>query len=86
MPLVFFGVNLANMLPYLINLFKFFHLTILVVGLNEICCKEGKIWLQQNLTDQNPAEELVKKGVPRTDIILGLQAPYKRAYTDYGVA
>jgi hypothetical protein len=26
------------MLPYLINLFKFFHLTILVVGLNEICC------------------------------------------------
>jgi hypothetical protein len=48
--------------------------------------KEGKIWLQQNLTDQNPAEELVKKGVPRTDIILGLQAPYKRAYTDYGVA
>ena len=48
--------------------------------------KEGKIWLQQNLTDQNPAEELVKKGVPRTDIILGLQAPYKRIYTDYGVA
>ncbi|MGL5034800.1 MAG: element excision factor XisI family protein, partial [Microcystaceae cyanobacterium] len=28
----------------------------------------------------------VKKGVPKTDIILGLQAPYKRAYTDYGVA
>jgi hypothetical protein len=48
--------------------------------------KDGKIWLQQNLTDQNPAEELVKKGVPRTDIILGLQAPYKRVYTDYGVA
>lgn len=48
--------------------------------------KDEKIWLQQNSTDQNPAEELVKKGVPRTDIILGLQAPYKRPYTDYGVA
>jgi hypothetical protein len=25
-------------------------------------------------------------GVPREDIILGLQPPYKRQYTDYGVA
>ncbi|MBD2492795.1 XisI protein [Nostoc sp. FACHB-280] len=48
--------------------------------------KNGKIWLQQNLTDQNPAEELVKMGVPRDDIVLGLQPPYKRQYTDYGVA
>ena len=48
--------------------------------------KDGKIWLQQNLTDQNPAEELVVMGVPREDIVLGLQPPYKRPYTDYGVA
>ncbi len=48
--------------------------------------KDGKIWLQQNLTDQDPAVELVKMGVPREDIILGLQPPYKRQYTDYGVA
>lgn len=48
--------------------------------------KDGKIWLQQNLTDQNPAEELVKMGVQREDIVLGLQPPYKRQYTDYGVA
>jgi len=25
-------------------------------------------------------------GVPREDIVLGLQPPYKRPYTDYGVA
>jgi hypothetical protein len=48
--------------------------------------KDGKIWLQQNMTDQDPAEELVEMGVPREDIILGLQPPYKRPYTDYGVA
>jgi XisI protein len=48
--------------------------------------KDGKIWLQQNLTDQNPAEELVAMGVPREDIVLGLQPPYKRQYTEYGVA
>lgn len=48
--------------------------------------KDGKIWLQQNLTDLNPAEELVEMRIPREDIVLGLQAPYKRQYTDYGVA
>lgn len=48
--------------------------------------KDGRIWLQQNLTDQNPAEELVEMGVPREDIVLGLQPPYKRQYTDYGAA
>ncbi|WNZ45383.1 XisI protein [Leptolyngbya boryana CZ1] len=48
--------------------------------------KNEKIWIQQNLTDQNPAEELIKMGVPREDIVLGLQPPYKRPYTDYGVA
>jgi len=48
--------------------------------------KEGKIWLQENLTELNPAEDLVEMGVPREDIILGLQPPYKRPYTDYGVA
>ncbi len=48
--------------------------------------KDGKIWLQHNLADQNPAEELVSMGVPREDIVLGLQPPYKRQFTEYGVA
>ncbi|PSF38291.1 XisI protein [Aphanothece hegewaldii CCALA 016] len=48
--------------------------------------KNGKIWLQQNLTDQNPAEDLVNMGIPKDDIVLGLQPPYKRPYTEYGVA
>lgn len=48
--------------------------------------RDGKIWLQQNLTDQNPAEELVAMGVSKEDIVLGLQPPYKRQYTEYGIA
>lgn len=28
--------------------------------------KHGKIWLQQNLTDLNPAEELVEMGIPKS--------------------
>lgn len=48
--------------------------------------KNGKIWLQKNATDLNPAEDLIELGVAKEDIILGLQPPYKRPYTDYGVA
>ena len=48
--------------------------------------KNGKIWLQQNATDLNPAEELIEMGVEREDIVLGLQPPFKRPYTNYGVA
>jgi len=48
--------------------------------------KDGKVWLQHNATDLNPAEDLVELGVDRLDIVLGLQPPSKRPYTDYGVA
>ena len=48
--------------------------------------QEGKVWLQQNLTEQNPAEDLIEMGIAREDIVLGLQPPYKRPYTDYGAA
>ncbi|WP_008313103.1 XisI protein [Leptolyngbya sp. PCC 6406] len=48
--------------------------------------KDEKIWLQENMTDLNPAADLVDMGVPKADIVLGLQPPYKRPYTDYGVA
>jgi len=47
--------------------------------------KNAKIWLQENLTEENPAEDLIAMGVPREDIILGLHPPYKRKYTGYGV-
>jgi hypothetical protein len=48
--------------------------------------KNEKIWIQRNMTDIQIAEELVEMGIPREDIVLGLQAPYKRPYTRYGVA
>ena len=51
------------------------HLTRIYRSIIYIDIKDGKIWLQQNLTDQNPAEELVAMGVPREDIVLGLQPP-----------
>ena len=48
--------------------------------------KQRKVWLQQNSTDLNLAEDLIEFGVLKEDIVLGLQPPFKRPYTNYGVA
>lgn len=46
----------------------------------------GKIWLQQNRTDILIARELVQRGIPKDDIVLGLQPPEARSYTEYAAA
>jgi hypothetical protein len=48
--------------------------------------KNDKIWIQQNSTDIDIAGELVKRGVPTTDIVLGLQSPSVRKYTEFAEA
>ena len=47
---------------------------------------DGKIWLMENNTDIRIAEELVKLGVPREDIVLGFQPPSVRPMTDFAIA
>jgi len=48
--------------------------------------KDEKIWIQRNMTDIQIAEELTEMGVPKEDIVLGLQPFHQRQYTQYGVA
>jgi len=47
--------------------------------------KDEKIWIQHNMTDIQIAEDLTEMGVPREDIVLGLQPSYLRQYTQYGI-
>jgi XisI protein len=47
---------------------------------------DGKVWIQQNMTDIDVAQELVEAGIPKEDIVLGLHPTYKRQFTGYGVA
>ncbi len=47
--------------------------------------KEGKIWIEQNMTEMRVAQELVEQGIPKDDIILGFQVSQMREYTGYGV-
>ena len=45
--------------------------------------KDGKIWIERDGTEVGFANELVEAGVPKTDIVLGFQAPYKREFTEF---
>jgi hypothetical protein len=47
---------------------------------------DGKVWVQHNSTEMAIARELFEMGIPKSEIVLGFQAPYLRQYTDYGVA
>ncbi len=48
--------------------------------------KNGKIWLQYNGTEIDFAEELVKLGIPKQDIVLGFHSPFMRQFTEYAVS
>ncbi|MDJ0554804.1 MAG: XisI protein [Microcoleaceae cyanobacterium MO_207.B10] len=47
--------------------------------------KNGKIWIEQNMTEMRIAQQLVDRGVAKEDIVLGFQAPEMREYTGYGI-
>ena len=47
--------------------------------------KDNKIWIQHDGTEIGIAGELEKLGVPKSDMVLGFHAPYKRKFTDFAV-
>jgi XisI protein len=47
---------------------------------------DGKVWIQRDGTEDGIAEDLVRAGVPRNQIVLGFQPPKVRPHTDYAVA
>ncbi|MGD1857592.1 MAG: XisI protein [Leptolyngbyaceae cyanobacterium] len=48
--------------------------------------KRGKIWLQHNGTEDDIPTELVRLGIPKTDIVVGFHSPFKRQFTEYAVS
>lgn len=47
---------------------------------------DEKIWIQQNNTEAMIADELVERGVPATDIVLGFVVPDARQFSGFAVA
>jgi hypothetical protein len=46
---------------------------------------DGKIWIQYDGTDRPIAEELVRAGIPKEDIVLAEQPADVRPHTGFGV-
>lgn len=47
--------------------------------------EDGKIWLLSNHTENPITEELVKKGIPPSDIVLGFHTKTIRAASGYAI-
>jgi hypothetical protein len=47
--------------------------------------RDGQIWVQRDNTDYGVVDELVRLGVPKSQIVLGFHPPYKRPYTGFAV-
>ena len=47
--------------------------------------KNEKVWLQLNTTDDDISEDLIRRGIPKEDIVLGFQDPYMRQFTGFAV-
>jgi hypothetical protein len=48
--------------------------------------RDGKIWVEEDWTEDGIATELLRAGVPNEDIVLGFHAPEMRPYTEFAVA
>ena len=48
--------------------------------------RNGKIWIEEDGTEDGIANELVRAGVPKADIVLAFQPPELRHLTDFAVA
>jgi hypothetical protein len=47
---------------------------------------DGKVWLLENSTELRVAEDLVQRGIPKENIVLGFHPPQYRSLTGLAVA
>ncbi|GAK49335.1 FdxN element excision controlling factor protein [Candidatus Moduliflexus flocculans] len=47
--------------------------------------KDGKIWIQHDGTEAVIADEFLKLGVPKEDIVLAFHSPFRRQFTGFAV-
>ncbi len=46
---------------------------------------DGKVWIQKNSTEIGVGAALIKKGVDKSDLVLGFRSPAMRALTHFAV-
>jgi hypothetical protein len=48
--------------------------------------KNGKIYIEEDWTEEGIANELLREGVPKSDIVLAFQEPNIRQFTEFAIA
>jgi hypothetical protein len=48
--------------------------------------KDGKIWIEQDLTEEGIGNALLQAGVPKEDIVAAFHDPELRQYTEFAAA
>ena len=48
--------------------------------------RNGKIWIEEDMTEEGIATELMARDVPKEDIVLAFQSPQMRKHTEFAVA
>ena len=51
-----------------------------------LCLKDGKIWIEEDWTEEGIATDLLHKGISREEIVLGFHPPHVRQYTEFAIA
>lgn len=51
-----------------------------------ISITNGKIWIEEDMTEDGIASALLEQGIPKSDIVLGFQPPYVREQMEFAVA
>jgi hypothetical protein len=46
---------------------------------------KDKVWIQHDGKEGGVANELVARGIPKHDIIIGFHSPFKRQFTEFAV-
>lgn len=47
---------------------------------------DGKVWVEEDLTEDGITQDLLAAGIPKTDIVLGFHHPRERALTEFASA
>jgi len=48
--------------------------------------KDGKVWVEEDWTEDGVATDLINAGVPKQDIVLAFQPPEARPFSEFAVA
>jgi len=48
--------------------------------------KDGKFWIEHDMTENGVSTELIEAGVPKEDIVLAFHAPEMRQHTEFAAA